>query len=409
VKSGAKSQISVAGGTEPRWRANGRELFYLDLDNRVMAAEVNNVSADGQRFLVDNVVEQPGSESIIEGTMTAHIDRRRFLMSLPALLAAPTMMAQSAGSQIRVRGINHVSLTVSDLKRSVDFYQSLFGLRLRPQGAAAAQLVIGSGPEHLGLSVGGAGVAPRIDHYCLGVEDFNVDRILQVLSAHGVSRSEDVGPMKVHVTVNGSGTASIRVGDPDGIDIQLQDASYCSGSGALGNVCSAAVPSPKPGLMMVQGYSHCTISVTDAQRANAFHRQVFGFAIRSYQGPSAPTLAVGPGVEFLMLTAGAATQAAAVAAPPRPGINHFCLTVPNFDADRILKGLESYGIKPRETQTSPVAPMRHYVNMRMENRGGSKAGTPELYFTDPDGILVQLQDISYCGGSGVLGNVCPAP
>jgi catechol 2,3-dioxygenase-like lactoylglutathione lyase family enzyme len=329
-------------------------------------------------------------------------------MSLPALLAAPKMMAQSVGARIRVRGINHVSLTVSNLKRSVAFYQGLFGMSVRPVGAAAAQLVIGSGPEHLGLSASGAGVAPKIDHYCLGVEDFNVDHVLQVLGAHGVSRSEDIGAMKVRVTANGSGTASIHVGDPDGIDIQLQDSSYCGGSGAVGNACSAAVPSPNRGLMMVQGYSHCTISVTDAQRSNAFQRQVFGFGIRSYQGPSAPTLAVGPGVEFLMFTAGAATQAGTVAAPPRPGINHFCMTVPNFDPDRILKGLEGYGIKPRETQSSPVSPMRHYITMRMENRGGSKAGTPELYFTDPDGILVQLQDISYCGGSGVIGNVCPA-
>jgi catechol 2,3-dioxygenase-like lactoylglutathione lyase family enzyme len=340
--------------------------------------------------------------------MTGNIDRRRFLMSLPTLLVAPRMMAQSVGSQIRVRGINHVSLTVSDLKRSVDFYQGLLGMSLRPMSASAAQLVIGSRPEHIGLSVGGGGAAPKIDHYCLGVEDFNVDHVLQVLGAHGVSRSEDIGAMKVRVTANGSGTASIHVGDPDGIDIQLQDTSYCGGSGAFGNACFAAVRSPNRGLMMVQGFSHCTISVTDAQRSNAFHRQVFGFGIRSYQGPSAPTLAVGPGVEFLMFTAGAATQAGAVPAPPRPGINHFCLTVPNFDADRILKGLESYGIKPRETQTSPVAPMRHYISMRMENRGGSKDGTPELYFTDPDGILVQLQDISYCGGAGVLGNVCPA-
>ena len=29
--------------------------------------------------------------------------------------------------------------------------------------------------------------------------------------------------------------------------------------------------------------------------------------------------------------------------------------------------------------------MRHYISMRMENRGGAKEGTPELYFTDPDG------------------------
>ena len=33
-------------------------------------------------------------------------------------------------------------------------------------------------------------------------------------------------------------------------------------------------------------------------------------------------------------------------------------------------------------------------------------GTPELYFTDPDGILIQLQDVSYWGGSGYLGEVC---
>jgi uncharacterized protein (TIGR00369 family) len=39
--------------------------------------------------------------------------------------------------------------------------------------------------------------------------------------------------------------------------------------------------------------------------------------------------------------------------------------------------------------------------------GGAKEGTPELYFTDPDGLLVQLQDVKYCGGSGVLGDQCP--
>ena len=39
--------------------------------------------------------------------------------------------------------------------------------------------------------------------------------------------------------------------------------------------------------------------------------------------------------------------------------------------------------------------MRYYISMRMENRGGAKEGTPELYFTDPDGILMQLQDTSY--------------
>ena len=54
----------------------------------------------------------------------------------------------------------------------------------------------------------------------------------------------------------------------------------------------------------------------------------------------------------------------------------------------------------------PPGPVLSYVTMRMEDRGGDKGGTPELYFTDPDGILMQIQDVKYCGGSGYLGEVC---
>ena len=43
--------------------------------------------------------------------------------------------------------------------------------------------------------------------------------------------------------------------------------------------------------------------------------------------------------------------------------------------------------------------------MRMPNRGGDPNGTPELYFSDPNGILLQVQDSKYNGGSGYLGNV----
>ena len=69
--------------------------------------------------------------------------------------------------------------------------------------------------------------------------------------------------------------------------------------------------------------------------------------------------------------------------------------------------LETFGITPRDDDAQgPVPPLRSYVTMRMENRGGAPGGTPELYFTDPDGILIQLQDASYCGGSGYFGDTC---
>jgi hypothetical protein len=35
------------------------------------------------------------------------------------------------------------------------------------------------------------------------------------------------------------------------------------------------------------------------------------------------------------------------------------------------------------------------------------SATPGLYSTDPDNIPIQIQDVSYCGGSGRLGQSCP--
>ena len=38
---GGKWQISTDGGNGPRWNPNGRELFYIDDDNKLMSVEVN--------------------------------------------------------------------------------------------------------------------------------------------------------------------------------------------------------------------------------------------------------------------------------------------------------------------------------------------------------------------------------
>ena len=85
---GSKQRISTHGGAHPKWRRDGRELFYLALDHTLMAFDVHPgrtleigspkplfrthtrdevvgetrdhyaVPADGQRFLVDTADEQ---------------------------------------------------------------------------------------------------------------------------------------------------------------------------------------------------------------------------------------------------------------------------------------------------------------------------------------------------------------
>ena len=42
---GGKRQISVAGGSGPRWRADGKELYYYSLDGRLMAVSVTGGGA----------------------------------------------------------------------------------------------------------------------------------------------------------------------------------------------------------------------------------------------------------------------------------------------------------------------------------------------------------------------------
>jgi hypothetical protein len=37
---GAKLQVSTEGGVQPRWRVDGRELFYIDLDGNLMAVPI---------------------------------------------------------------------------------------------------------------------------------------------------------------------------------------------------------------------------------------------------------------------------------------------------------------------------------------------------------------------------------
>src|SRR6516162_9349350 len=144
--------------------------------------------------------------------MTSTIDRRGFLVSLPALMMAPRAIAQTDNAPIKLRSFNHVNLTVSDLKHSVDFYQGLFGMPVQGRtGSTGVQLRIGSGPQHLALSSGDSGATPKIDHYCLSVDAFNVDRIVKTLIDHGVAKSDERGAMKVLVSMRAD-TPQVYIG-----------------------------------------------------------------------------------------------------------------------------------------------------------------------------------------------------
>jgi catechol 2,3-dioxygenase-like lactoylglutathione lyase family enzyme len=344
--------------------------------------------------------------------------RRELLFTLPALLLSPRVFAQGT-APLRTRGMNHVGLAVSDVKRSVDFYQGLFGMPVISRQGPTVNLQIGPGPQFLSISPA-SGAAPSITRLALAVEDFSVDRVTAALMAHGVSMADaSAGPglggaLKMQVRKRGPEAGGAREGTPeffftdsDGVLIQLQDPKYCGGGGVLGNV-AAPEPSPKKGALALHDWSHATIFGADATRANNFYRDVFGAKPLAYQG-TAPAMGIG-GVEFLMIAGGVGggRGRGGPAAAPAGNINHVCMNMENFQLDAVRKGLESQGIKDNGNTAANGKPLLHYTSLRMENRGGAKEGTAELYFTDPDGLLMQLQDTKYCGGAGLLGEICQA-
>jgi Tol biopolymer transport system component len=84
--AGEKRRISVAGGQQPRWRRDGKELYYIAPDDSVMGVPIGlgsrlevgppvalfrvasirdyDVSPDGRRFLVDASAEKPFTSPI---------------------------------------------------------------------------------------------------------------------------------------------------------------------------------------------------------------------------------------------------------------------------------------------------------------------------------------------------------
>ncbi|MDD9959323.1 MAG: VOC family protein [Gammaproteobacteria bacterium] len=349
-------------------------------------------------------------DDLIHAYQSKQVNRRKFLSSLAVLAASGyglggsnKILAAENSPPIPVAAFNHMTMSVSDPAASLEWYQGLFGLPIAARQANTIVLQLGDGPQFIAIG-GGASDNPRITHYCFSVDDFDDAEAIRILEEHGVANSGGAGAMESRIRMRGAdfgghadGTPELYFGDPDGIMVQLQDSTYCGGEGLIGEIClSEPEPAPVEGLLSIREFNHFTLFVEDQQRAVAFYQGLFGLPIDTYQG-AMPVLRVGNGREFLALAE----------VPPLAGrIHHASFNVDDFDVDRIFSVLEDYGLEVLGEAGGASGPLQAYVTMRGADRGGAPDGTPEVYFTDPDGILLQLQDASYCGGAGYLGEVC---
>ena len=151
--------------------------------------------------MIDNVDTLVASYE--RGTLT----RRQLLLALAA--ATPVAGAQApAATVMKARMLHHVNLQVSEVARSEAFYRRLLGL-------PPSRVV--QGPDNHGLDLADSGLIilqksqtpGRIDHFCVGVESFDADRLRAAAKAAGFER------------VQGTAADNFLVTDPDGLRVQV--------------------------------------------------------------------------------------------------------------------------------------------------------------------------------------------
>lgn len=136
------------------------------------------------------------------------LTRRQLVQGLTALAAAgtaSTALAQGAATQ--AARIDHISIQVTDLPRSIAFYQSIFGLTSVSEDKPNEIVRLGTNGRAL-VSLHHKMPTGIVDHFAIGVEKFNRDAVAQALKTRGVTAEDNLD-------------AGFHVKDPEGISVQI--------------------------------------------------------------------------------------------------------------------------------------------------------------------------------------------
>ena len=162
-------------------------------------------------------------ESLVDAFESHRLSRRELVASLTALVATASSstaaQAPAAVEQVaQGKTLNHASLAVTDVAAAADFYGTLLGLKVvsRP----------GNGGINLGLSDGFLGLYKlanpgSVNHICIGVDDFDPERIAAKMKAIGINATIDRNPAN-----RTSGGDQLYFNGPDNCRIQLGSNGY---------------------------------------------------------------------------------------------------------------------------------------------------------------------------------------
>ena len=132
------------------------------------------------------------------------LTRRELIQALAMIAAAGTT---ASAASLKSGSINHVSVLVTDMPRSIDFYNKIFGLSVVNEDKPNKISRLGIGNRVL-VSLRVEPPPGLVDHFAIGVESFDKAAVTGFLKEMGLTPRENL-------------EFGFHVKDPDGANVQI--------------------------------------------------------------------------------------------------------------------------------------------------------------------------------------------
>ena len=134
------------------------------------------------------------------------LNRRDLVQGIALLIASGTAAAAQEEIDFKRANIDHVSIQVTDLQRSIAFYQKMFGFSVINQDQPLG--IVRLGTNKVLVSLNRQSPAGIVDHFAIGIPQFSKESAARYLQQRGAIALDDP-------------YAGLHVKDPDGINVQI--------------------------------------------------------------------------------------------------------------------------------------------------------------------------------------------
>src|ERR1700719_5019371 len=121
-------------------------------------------------------------DTLVRQFERGRLTRRQLVQGLLVVAATPVLAQERPVGAFRPTGIDHVQITVTDLKATQQFYEKLFGVTTTSPNPTQLSLRLGSSGNTISVHNESGPIKP-IDHFGIVFEDFSTAAALATVTA----------------------------------------------------------------------------------------------------------------------------------------------------------------------------------------------------------------------------------